>query len=642
MTLGTIAVIQFSPWTVFNLSPLIILLAIIALVAFTSGLRGGLMSATLVSAYVGYVLSKAGWLFFFHADGGGVLLFVVVAYAIAVMMGLLRRSARSSVYRLRQQLDYSRAIDLSIGEGVYVLDHAGRITFMNPAAEQMLGWTETELLGKLMHDVIGQQPRDGASQPSKVWGRLQALLGDTVHRSEDEFFIRKDGTTFPVAYSSAPIIRNGRLDGAVVAFRDITARKQTEEELQARARQQAAVATLGQRAIAVPDIGTLMREAVTLVAQTLDVEYCRILELLPDRTALLLRAGIGWKEGHVGQTMLATGTDSQAGYTLLSNSPVVVNDLRTETRFRVPTLLQQHDIVSGMSVIIHGQECPFGVLGVDTVQQRIFTNDDVHFLQAVANVLTAAIERTAYEEQLARQRSEATRIAERDQIRHEFILSISHDLRTPLTAVRAGLGLLESSASERLELPEQQLLHNTRRNVERLRLLIDDLLTSNQIEAGTLYLRHDALDLRTVVLEAISAVYALLQEKKQTLEIHLPEPLPIMGDPRRLTQVVVNLLANAHYHTSSGTRLAMMGWCTDHEIHLVVSDNGPGIAVEVRDRIFQRFHRLGAVAVGSGLGLAIARSILELHKGRIWLEPAVHPGAMFHIALPRRAEGEKA
>jgi PAS domain S-box-containing protein len=167
----------------------------------------------------------------------------------------------------------------------------------------------------------------------------------------------------------------------------------SEERLKARARQQQAVATLGQRALAETELQTLMDEAVVVVAAVLDVEYCEVLELLPDGSNLLLRAGVGWDKGLVGQATVGASVDSQAGYTLASGEPVCVQHLRSETRFSGPPLLHEHGVVSGMSVIVGGSERPFGVLGAYTKQRRTFTTDDTNFLQAVANVLATTVER---------------------------------------------------------------------------------------------------------------------------------------------------------------------------------------------------------------------------------------------------------
>ncbi|OKH38144.1 hypothetical protein NIES2119_11355 [[Phormidium ambiguum] IAM M-71] len=169
--------------------------------------------------------------------------------------------------------------------------------------------------------------------------------------------------------------------------------KNPEIELSNRAKQQAAIAHLGDRAFSGIKLATLMDETVKLITEILAVEYCKVLELLPDEQALLLRAGIGWRSGFVGNAKVGTDLDSQSGYTLLTHEPVIVKDLRTETRFKGSPLLHEHDVISGISVIITGQNQPWGVLGAHSTQPRIFTEDDIHFFQAVANILAEAIAR---------------------------------------------------------------------------------------------------------------------------------------------------------------------------------------------------------------------------------------------------------
>jgi PAS domain S-box-containing protein len=173
---------------------------------------------------------------------------------------------------------------------------------------------------------------------------------------------------------------------------EISMREQLEDRIHERLRQQAAVAEIGHDALRGAELQALMTEATALVAQTLRVEFCKILELLPGKEALLLRAGVGWKEGLVGQETVSAGTNSQAGYTLLCKEPVIVEDLRTEKRFSDPPLLRDHGIVSGLSVIIGRSDRPFGILGAHTAERRVFSVDDVNFLQAVANVLFQVIE----------------------------------------------------------------------------------------------------------------------------------------------------------------------------------------------------------------------------------------------------------
>ncbi len=236
-------------------------------------------------------------------------------------------------------------------------------------------------------------------------------------------------------------------------------------------------------------------------------------------------------------------------------------------------------------------------------------------------------------------RGESERLGEIDRLRDLFISSVSHDLRTPLTATRAGLGLLRTSASGRLQPDERDLLDNARRNTDRLGMLVDDLLAYNQLEAGTLRLDREPLDLRAVVTEAIASVHPLIREKGQTLEANMPEPLPGEGDPRRLEQAITNVLANAHQHTPGGTRIGIAGRVSGGEVSLSVDDNGPGIPGKELEAVFRRFHRLRSGRGGSGLGLTIARGIVELHGGRMWAESQPGAGTTFHVVLPGADKG---
>ena len=132
---------------------------------------------------------------------------------------------------LRRQLDFTNAIMHSLREGVYTVDVDGGLTFMNPAAEQMLGWSAADLLGQDMHAVIHFQRADGTRVPKDPSPLAEVLRSGVMYRTEDDVLTRKDGTIFPVAYSSSPIITDGEVAGAVLAFRDTTTRRQADDAL---------------------------------------------------------------------------------------------------------------------------------------------------------------------------------------------------------------------------------------------------------------------------------------------------------------------------------------------------------------------------------------------------------------------------
>ncbi len=164
---------------------------------------------------------------------------------------------------------------------------------------------------------------------------------------------------------------------------------------------QATLATLGQEALAGLDYDKLAQMSAESLARVMDVPFVEVLALEPNRRELLLVAGVGWQEGLLGRATVKAGLDSQGGYTLATVGPVVVDDLLSETRFEPPPLLADHGVVSGLTVVIGTPPNPYGVLGTHVVHRRVFAEDDVNFVQAVANVLAAALERRNDDERLS-------------------------------------------------------------------------------------------------------------------------------------------------------------------------------------------------------------------------------------------------
>ncbi|HLC14844.1 MAG TPA: PAS domain S-box protein [Thermodesulfovibrionia bacterium] len=172
------------------------------------------------------------------------------------------------------------------------------------------------------------------------------------------------------------------------------------------------LACLGKLALSYADLSTLMNEVVKVTADALCANYCKILELLPDAEAFLIRACLGWKQELAGDVMISAGIDSQAGYTLLCNQPVIVDDFHTESRFNFSPRIYDDGIVSGISVIIHGRDHPFGVLCAYTSQKQKFTEEDVQFIQAASDILAAAINRTYTDEALKQTHEEQQALLE--------------------------------------------------------------------------------------------------------------------------------------------------------------------------------------------------------------------------------------
>ena len=154
-----------------------------------------------------------------------------------------------------------------------------------------------------------------------------------------------------------------------------------------------ALSHFGSHALRTHDLDALLQEAAELVSAATGIELVKVLELLPDRDTLLVRAGVNWNPGVVGQATFGAHERSPAGYALNENKPVISPDTETEDRFEIPELLIEHQVRSMVNVVIQGERAPWGVLEVDSRQPRDFNEDDVSFLQNYANLLAAAIER---------------------------------------------------------------------------------------------------------------------------------------------------------------------------------------------------------------------------------------------------------
>jgi len=177
--------------------------------------------------------------------------------------------------------------------------------------------------------------------------------------------------------------------------------------------QKAAIAELGQRALLSRDVEGLLHLAVDLLRQVLEVDYAKVLHQPAPGEPLVLVAGSGWRDHiRLGEAEVPCNLSSQAGYTLLTNEPVFVEDLERETRFSGPDLLVDHGVVSGMSVVIQGRDNPYGLLGVHSTRRRRFTVGDGDFLRSVANILGSAVENQRIIQQFEQSARYETALAE--------------------------------------------------------------------------------------------------------------------------------------------------------------------------------------------------------------------------------------
>lgn len=241
-----------------------------------------------------------------------------------------------------------------------------------------------------------------------------------------------------------------------------------------------------------------------------------------------------------------------------------------------------------------------------------------------------------------------TREAEVDRMKSEFISNVSHELRTPMTSIKGYADLMLMGAGGELLAPQQQFLNAIRRNAERLKVLVDDLLEISWIETGKTELKLRTVDLAQIIQEEVDIhVRGRLQHEGKALHFAYnldPSVPPLRADPEKITRVITNLVDNAINYTPAGgdVEISLMK-VADVEsgselVRVSIRDSGPGISPKYLDRIFERFYRVEDGNIqetpGTGLGLSIVRNLVEMHGGQISVESEVGAGSTFHVSLP--------
>jgi heavy metal sensor kinase len=220
-----------------------------------------------------------------------------------------------------------------------------------------------------------------------------------------------------------------------------------------------------------------------------------------------------------------------------------------------------------------------------------------------------------------------------------FAADASHELRTPLAVMRSELEV--SLRDPDLDPLARAALESTQEEVERMRIIVENLLALARSDDGTLDLLISSSDLRAIVDSVVAAAEVLARPHQVRVVADGPH-LPVVADPTRLEQVLTNLVINAVRFSPAGGRVTVSTWAREGEAGCTVQDEGPGVPPEVANRVFERFVRSDGLAArggGAGLGLSISREIIAAHGGRIWVESG-DLGAAFSFSLPSPAEGD--
>ena len=532
----------------------------------------------------------------------------------------------------------------SIDEGVIATDAEGRVTFMSDVAERLAGKTKEQALGGDVDDLvhlIDAETRERLPSP------VRAVLSEGVflHRGDSSLLVTQAGAELPVdTCAAATRAEDGQgVRGAVLVLRDVSRRRETEAELRARSRQQAVVTDLSQRALAQADIAELLQEAVTAIAGTLDVEHCSVQEQLPERGGYVLRAGFGLPDGWIGQTVSA-GPGMPAAHTVISSGPLLVPELRTPGHLVGAAPPHTGEVQSALlaPIVGKGKEVPWGVVAVHSDRPRHFDQDDVNFVESVANLLATAVQRWQMEQEL---RLRAEQLAEADRRKDQFLAILAHELRNPLSPMQSVIEIMRLS-----DVPDPSVhgaLDVLDRQVQKMRRLVDDLLDVSRITRDKIHMQLQPLEVSAVIAAGVQSCKPLLEARRHRLTVSLPgDPLWVRGDPTRLEQILENVLNNAAKYTDPGGRIAITLEREDAsapgggaEVVLRVQDNGVGASPAMLPRLFELFiqadHSLDRAQQGLGIGLSLVRNLVQMHGGTVSLHSeGIGRGMEVVIRLP--------
>jgi len=584
----------------------------------TSRRTGAVVTRWLLPAAFGVPLA-IGWMRLFAEREGlfgeafGMALFtlLMIFWFGALILWVARTLDQSAAQRAQaegeatEQREWLQVTLASIGDGVIATDAAGRVRFLNAAAQRLTGWRAAEAAGLPVDELLQLfDERGGAPLRNPVKLALEtraaALAGG------EPALRARDGAVRPVTINAAPIVdASDEVLGAVLVLRDAAAQRQSERAMRE------AYTELDQRVVrrtaALERASAALRERNALLnaitTSTPDLIFAK------DRQGRLLMANPAWLQA-VGPREEAKTLDEHERLVLEAGETMIIEET-----------IGSRCYLATKSPLRDEQGRVIGLIGVATdITERKLAQRELEKLVVAEQRLRAEAERA-------------------NRAKDEFLAIVSHELRSPLNALRGWSHLMGTTRPLDASLVDRAATA-IRRNVDHQTRLIDDLLDTSRIVSGKLTIERRVVNLADTVHAALDAVRPLAAAKHIDLRFvpDHPETL-VIGDAGRLQQLVSNLLSNAVKFTPERGAVSLVLLRNAERVQLQVRDNGIGIAPEFLPHVFDRFSQADTSAArragGLGIGLALVRHIALLHGGQVRADSAgAGRGATFTVDLP--------
>jgi signal transduction histidine kinase/CheY-like chemotaxis protein len=412
----------------------------------------------------------------------------------------------------------------------------------------------------------------------------------------------------------------------------------------------------------------LLAEAARITAEGMQVRFGKVLEFLPAENRLLVRAGVGWHPGVVGHATIGAQLDSPAGYALHTGKPVISNSLDAEDRFDTPELLLEHGIRRAVNVILMGEGTPFGVLEVDSDLPGAFTEHDLDFLEAVANLLGLALKRLGADALLRqanetleqrveaavaerRQAEDALRQAQKMEAVGQLTGGVAHDFNNLLLVIMGNLELLGRAVGEDPRL--NRLVETALKGAKRGAQLTGQLLAFSRRQA----LRPEIRAVNEMIRE-FDVLAARMLGEAVAIDFALDAQAGVCKvDPAQFGSALLNLVLNARDAMPGGGRLTVSSRTVtmDHRaaarrgdarpgryVVVEVADTGAGMPQAVVERATEPFFTTKEIGRGTGLGLSQVYGFVCQSGGFMTIDSVVGAGTRIGLHLPESDEAAAA
>lgn len=425
-------------------------------------------------------------------------------------------------------------------------------------------------------------------------------------------------------------------EGVVITFVEVTSLKQAEQALVYQAKQQEAIARLGLYSLNSTKLKLITDKATEVLADVMQADYTAILKFNENDKTLVLKSGSGWSDKTKKNFRQEVNPQWGAGYSLHKQEPLIVEDVKSEDRFRQSQLLSDSNITSMVNIPIKGKSSSYGMLGVYTIEQRSFTDNELNFLQTTANLLAEITERILAEKECTKANKQLKKALK---LRDEFLSIASHELQTPITSAKTQIELFEQELIDANNEEYAGKIHKINESIDRLTGLIRKLLDISRMQKGKLALEKEEFSLDKLIEETVESLDPL---SGHSIEVQKPEKeVSGYADRFRIGQVLTNLIENAMKYSPESARILIHYKQNADRILVSVKDFGDGISASDKQRIFKRFFKGGGskqTYPGFGIGLYICKQIVQGHGGEIWVEENDGKGSVFTFDLPVRAD----